>query len=313
MGRLAGLLVVLALLRPLPARGEAGLSGAETLARPLGARATAMGTAFAAVDGGVDSLAYNPAGISTAAHAAVQTSYTRGIADDYFSYGAYVQPLPFGVLAVGGMYYDAGTIHLTLSDGSDRFVKAQQDYVEMLGLGLNLGRGLSAGGLVKVYQLSLGGEARASGYAFDGGLLWHSPVTGLNVGGSVQNLGPDVKFESAKDHLPMVYRGGLAYLLDLERFTAFSDMSTFFTRYLFTAEAIAPARERTAAGAGLEMDMPFAKTNHAFLRVGYIFNRDLDGITFGVGFREKHFTADYALGGQRTVGDVHRFSIGYEF
>jgi len=314
MRTIAASLLFCAVLSPALARADAGLAGGSTLARPLGARASGMGEAFVSVDGGIDSLGYNAAGISTATRPAVQTTYTRGIVDDYFSYAAYVQPLPVGVLAIGAEYYDAGNIHLTLSDGTDRFVKAQQDYVEMLAYGVELAPGLAVGAVAKVFQLNLGQQAHAQGYAGDAGVLWRSPVHGLNLGASAQNLGPNVKFESASDSLPATYLAGASYLLDLERIGYRpEELPNFFSKFLFSGDVILIKDQAPAGAAGIEMDMPFSKAGHVLLRAGYLFNRDIDGLTIGVGFKEGRFIADYAVGLEKTLGDVHRFSIGFTF
>jgi hypothetical protein len=309
-----GLSVLLTVLSPSAARADAGVGGGQTLQRPIGARGPAMGTAFVAADGGVDSLGYNPAGLSTAAHPALQTSYTRGVVDDFFTYAAYVHPLPIGVLALGGIYYDAGNIHITLSDGTDKVVKAQQDYVEMVGLGLNLGRGVSIGGVAKVYQFSLAQVAHAQGFAADAGLIWHTPVENLNAGASAQNMGPNIRYESAGDTLPRTYRGGLAYTLDAQQFDWLDkEGSTFLMKYLFTADGVFTDGLRPAAAVGTEMDMAILKGVHGAIRAGYLFNRDIDGFSLGAGFRERHVIVDYAFGLQKALGDVHRISIGYEF
>jgi hypothetical protein len=43
--------------------------------------------------------------------------------------------------------------------------------------------------------------------------------------------------------------------------------------------------QRAAAGVGLEMGLPVNKTFRADLRLGYLFGRDNDSFTVGVGFK----------------------------
>ncbi len=299
---------------PTAAWSISSTPGGLTLQQPLGARATAMGQGFVAADGGIDSIGYNPAGVSTAAHPSLQTAYTRGVVDDSFGSTAYVHPLGPVVLAAGAAYYDAGTVALNLSNGNTGTVRAQQDFYEMLGLGADLGYGFSAGGLAKAYQFSLGQQAHAQGFAADAGLIYHTPLDGLNLGGSVQNMGPSIKYETGGDVLPTTYRAGAAYLLDLERLNLVPrDGANFFTKYLVTADAIFVRQQPVEAATGLEMDMPFGKFTHVLVRAGFLWNSDSDGLTIGLGFRERHFILDYAVGIQKSLGNLNRFSIGYEF
>lgn len=296
------------------ARSEAGRSAANTLTVPLGSRATAMGDSYVAVDGSVDSLGYNPAGLSRIKRPVLETTYTHGIIDDHFSFTGYAHPMSFGVLSAGALYYDAGTINLNLSNGTTGRRKAQQDMVGLLNASVPLPMGFSAGATGKFYRFELAEEAKASGAAIDLGVLWHSPVKGLNLGAAIQNMGPDVKFEQEGDPLPMTERFGAAYLLDFEKAGGSNDPTrTGFTKFLFTADGIKPRDGQLYAGLGLELDMPLGGATQAALRFGYLFNRDIDSVTAGIGFREKRFVFDYALGVKRAISNVHSFSVGVQF
>lgn len=307
----AALALLAAASPPLP-RAEAGRTAAGTLKRPIGARAIAMAESFAAPDGGLDSVGFNPAGLSRMKRPALQTSYSHGAVDDRFSFGGYAHPLPWGVVSAGFLYYDAGTIALNLSDGTRDNRKAQQDMAALAGLSLPLPAGFSAGGLAKVYRLELAEEARAAGYALDAGLIWHAPVKGVNLGASLQNLGPDVKFEQEGDPLPLTSRLGAAYLLELGRHGPLDSPYTF-TKFLATADAIQVRGEKIAAGLGFEMYMPLAAHSHAALRAGYLFNRDLDAFSLGLGFKDKRFIMDYALGVRRALNKTHHVTLGVQF
>lgn len=272
----------------------------------------AMAEAFSAVDGGVESMGYNPAGI-VGARPVLETLYTHGAIDDHFSFTGYAHPLPFGTLCAGLAYYDAGTVRISLSDGTNESRKAQQDLVALAGASVPLGLGFSAGGLVKSYRLELAQAARATGYAADGGVIWHSPVAGLNFGASLQNLGPNVKYEQEGDPLPATARYGLAYELKLERFGLLKDVPYTINEFLFTADQVKVKDERSSAALGLEMGMPLGQGGHGAVRFGYVFNRDLDSFSFGLGFREGRFIFDYALGVKRAFNNLHHFSVGVYF
>ena len=247
-------------------------------------------------------MGYNPAGLAAAPKPLLQTAFTNGIGDDHLSFTGYAHQLPFGVLTAGFLYYDAGTIDLNLSNGVTGPRKAEQDFVEMAGLSVPLPAGLAAGATFKYYSLTLAEAAHAAGAALDGGLLWHSPVRGLNLGASLQNLGQDVKFEQDGDPLPFTTRAGLAY--------AFTPPAG--ARHLLTADLIKIRNRRTSAGAGFELGLPVGG-GEADLRLGYLLNRDSDSLTAGVGLKEGRLSLSYALGVKRSVSNVHNVSLGVEF
>ena len=122
MRRLAALL----LLAASPALGESGLTGGETLQRTLGARAAAMGRAFVSIPGEPDGLWYNPAGTAFLETPAAATTYLSGLAGGGHGLMTYVQPE--GKIAYSGslLYFNAGTIELNLSNGTQGPVTAQE-------------------------------------------------------------------------------------------------------------------------------------------------------------------------------------------
>ncbi len=302
------------LLLPATLYAEAGRTAASALLlRPLSVRANAMGEAFVAADGGIDSFGYNPAGLTATQRPSLQSLYTPGVVEDRFSFTSYAHPLPFGVLSVGGMYYDAGDLHLQFSDGTHRNVKAEQDMAGILGLSLPLPLGLSAGASAKVFRVELAETAKATGYAFDVGGVWRSPLKGLNLGAAVNNAGPDLKFEEQGDPLPTAFRFGAAYSLNLESALATRESILALSRFLFCVDAVKVREERLSPRAGVEMSAPLLDRGHAALRLGHLFASSPDSFTFGIGLKERRFVFDYAFGVKRELSNVHHFSIGVVF
>ena len=267
-------LIVLTLLRaaaPL-LHAEPGRTAASVLQRPLAARSAGMGEAFAAVDAGVDSLGYNPAGAARLARPELASSYNSGIAGDDFGFLGYAHPLSLATLTAGFVYYDAGSVNLSFSDGRQESRTAEKDMAALLGLGAPLGWGLCIGGTAKVFRLELAEEVKAAGYAADLGALWHTPLKGLNLGVSLQNLGPDVKFEEEGDPLPQTIRFGAAYGFNLDNLDWFREGGLGFSRFLFTADAVKARDENDVLpSAGLEMGIPWGAQSYGALRAGYMF------------------------------------------
>jgi len=296
-------------------RAEPGRTSAATLQQPLSARAVGMGESFAAVDGGLDSLGYNPAGAARLARPQLQTSFFHGIASDDFGFLGYAHPLPFATVTGGVVYYNAGTINVNYSDGTQQSLTAQQDMVGLLSMALPLGAGLCAGGTAKVYRFELAEQARATGFAGDLGVLWHSPLEGFNLGASLQNLGPDVKFEDTGDPLPVTTRFGAAYDFSMANNGWFQKGDYGFSHFLITADAVKLRDQgQVLPAAGLEMGMGLGAEGHGALRAGYMFLRDTSYFSFGVGFREGRWQLDYGLGGNRNdVANTHHLTFGVSF
>lgn len=301
-----------AVLLPALAFGDAATVGAPTLARPFSARALGMAQAFAAVPGGLESAGYNPAGLAGAKRPQLATFYEHGAIEDSFGYLGYAHPTSYGVLDAGLLYYDAGTVHLTLSDGTDTRVKAEQDYVAMFGAAIPLPFDLTIGAIAKAYRFTLAQQATANGFAADGGVQWRSPLRGLTFGASAQNLGPNVKFERQGDPLPLTGRVGAAYALDLNDLGAIKDPTYTLSQFLIAADAVQTRGSPVGANLGLEMSMPMPH-GRASIRGGYLVNNDGQNVAFGVGLREGRFLFDYAMGVTKALNNTQSFSLGVEF
>ncbi len=302
-----------ALLLPGSAAAEAGVSAGSTLSRPIGARAIGMAQAFTAVSGGVTSIGYNPAGLAELERPEIETAYTNGIVDDSFGFFGYAHPTSLGVISAGLVYYDAGVININLTGGVSEDRRAQQDLVFMGGLSLPLVNGFSAGGILKVYRFLLAEEVEAKGFAVDVGGQWQSPIKGLRAGAALQNLGPPVKFEQEGDPLPSTLRVGAAYTRAIQTTQWMRENAFGFTSLTFTADAIQPRNDEFAFAAGTEVGVAMSEQTEFALRFGYLFNRELDSLSIGLGFRQHRFVLDYALGVMRSIKNIHHVSLGYRF
>ena len=308
MTRPRGAAVVLALAF-LASDAGAALS---TLRKPLSARASSLGEAYAAVPGGVSSLGTNPAGLAAAKRPQLETNFQSGVLDDTFGFFGWGQPLPLGTAAAGLSYYDGGKVELVFPGGRTEARQAARDFVGHLAWAVSLPWGISAGAMGKFFTFELAEEAKASGAALDAGAQWATPLKGLTLGGAMQNAGPGVAFERDRDPLPLTLRGGASYqwVGATSPDTEIAAPSTI--RALTTAEAIKTRDERVVGAAGAEIGMDFGLLTLS-LRGGFRFNTNSDGPTFGLGMRERRFTLDYALGDKRGLGHVHNASFGVRF
>ena len=292
------------------ARAAASTAGI-TLRRPVSARAAALAESYAAVAGGASSLGANPAGLVGARCPELESAFTSGILDDAFGFLGYAHPVSAGVLAAAVAYYDAGKVELVFPGGAQETRAAQRDIVGQAGWAKDLGAGFSAGVLGKFYRFELAQEARASGFAADGGLQWAVPLRGLRLGASVSNLGPGVKYESESNPLPLTARFGAAWTLaSRPPDPAQNDTGT---RLTLLADGVKVRDEKAYGSVGGEFGIEVGSSMELALRAGWAFNHGSDGAAFGLGVREGRFTLDYALAAKRELGNVHHVSLGVRF
>lgn len=178
-----------------------GSAAASELLIPVGARDLALGGASIASTMGVDALFWNPAGLGRMTRDAEGMFSTMSyIADIGVSYGAVAGRFGgFGVLGLSVKSLDFGEIPLTTTEDSEgeggRFFSPT-----FFTLGLSYGRQLtdriSAGVTLKLISETID-RVSSSGVAFDFGVQYQGVVgvSGLQLGVSVKNIGPGMKFD----------------------------------------------------------------------------------------------------------------------
>lgn len=308
-----------------------GTTAAPVLQLPLGARAYSMGGAFTAVADDISTLHYNPAGLSNLNHRELTLMYLRGLDGQNLEYIAGGTPLAFSGLIGEGyaslasslLFSQNGAIEVNTlnADGSlagSESLSAGGDLVFTLGYSERAGdmefqykgRGMSVEHLVgvsgKIIRSTLAQRYSATALAADLGYHVQSPEAGFKLGVSALNLGTSMKFVEEADPLPLTLRAGMAYLPRLAGEAALTDAQTV----LFAADVDYLTEEKQwHLNAGVE----YSPVKNYSARLGYQFNRDVSGLTFGFGGDFKSLRLAYAWGMQSALSDVHRFSITYRF
>lgn len=293
------LVFLAALSRPAPLCAEsAGTSLFNFLSFDSNGRAAGMGGTYTALACNSSALAYNPAGLARGGRSEatfMHNQYFQDITQDYLSYasphkwGAAVNYLNFG-----------GIREATLSNpsGTGLGEVGLNDMAFSFGYGANIGD-ISAGAGLKFVRESIAGIA-GQGFMLDAGVLWIVPGTGgLKLGAVVQNVGPDIKFQSTKEPLPLAMRAGAAYRVSLysQKTTLALDVQKV------RAEAVTFRLGAEVLIAGV---VP--------LRAGYnTQNDDGPGISAGTGYATKTVNFDYAYVPFKTLGASHRFSVTFRW
>ncbi len=315
MSRAAALTLLLLGAGSRTASAEAGRTAAVFLRRALGARAAALGGAYAAVaDGGPESTQYNPALVAALRRPALTTSYLSGFGGTSHGHLGWAQPLPYGTAAVGLLYFNAGSISVNRSDGQTGTVTAEEDTAWTLSYAAPLFWGFSAGGTYRYLRLDLAEAAHAVTHQTDMGLFWKPPIPYLTLGGAYQYWGPDIRFEEAGDPPPKTLRYGAAFRfpdLDAKVIDPKTDLEAF--DMTVAADMVQSLFEPASPRAGLELGLTPAFMTRVALRFGYVLKRYSEGLTFGAGFRHGNVGFDYAYGSARDLPGLQNLTLTISF
>ncbi len=294
------------------AAADSGLTAAPVLNRPVGARSSAMGRAFAAVPGDPEGLMYNPAGLAFITAPRPYAAYMNGLVGGY---GLVAAPFPVKgfVITPAFLYYNSGSMGLNLSDGTSGNVTAELDQVPMLSAAYRPIPRLAVGATVKRASIELAEAASAASVNFDAGamyLIGH----GFSAGASLMNAGQGMKFEDASDPAPRTLRAGLAWKLVPGK-PNFMDPSADITysEFIVTTDWSKTVKEDSRLQSGLETNMALPYGVTLSLRGGYLFSRDEEGATFGFGIKRGRWAFDFGFETAGELGTRRPVSLSYQF
>ena len=294
---------------------NAGTTGFSFLKVGVGARAAALGGAYTAISGDLESTAWNPAGIYDVGERAAAVSLTSYLVDT--EAGFLCVALPSGsrvawmntsgiswrsMWAVSVNYFTYGDLQRTSKEG------------EVTGTfgAFDVATGLTAAQRVWGDRLTLGATAKwiysgiddfsADAMAVDLGVLARGPIPGMTVGASMSNLGT-VRSGFTKgyeDSLPVLLRAGVSHR-----------PAHFPVPVLLSGDITIPNDNDAYFTFGAEIRLAGGLT----LRPGYSLQQSgLDGdealgLSTGAGLDLKGMRCDYAYASFPALGDVHRVSL----
>ena len=157
-----------------------------------GARPVAIGGAFTGIADDINTIFYNPAGLTNISSMEYVFSYTDWLVDSKFFSGAFGYTTGFGSFGVSFVHFGIKEFEETLPlqpEGTGRMVGAGN-----LALGLAYAREitdrLSLGGHVRYIQETLDQDVRKT-VAFDVATFYRTGFHNLTLGIALRNLGPD--------------------------------------------------------------------------------------------------------------------------
>ncbi|RMI01313.1 MAG: hypothetical protein D6681_10980 [Calditrichaeota bacterium] len=317
-----------------------GTNAAAFLEIGVGARAMAMGGAYASIANDPTALYYNPAGIVWNENIQVELMHTEWLVETNYEFIGVTMPVPLFRSSIGVSflmldYGEQPVRTVERPEGTGQTYTAR-DYAVGLSYAVALTPHFSFGMSGKYINQRIWNES-GDAFALDLGIFYNTPVKGLRLGMSMSNFGgeisllgrdldstkdPDernenvdfvpVQFKTNSFPLPVLFRAGVSYEMTMGN----------LGKLLISSDLSHPSHATESINVGVE----YGYAGIFFLRAGVenLFERDeenvgtTDRLTLGGGIDyyqpgKMGFRIDYAFADWGPLNNVHRFSIGIIF
>ena len=316
---------------------KVGTTSAKFLNIPVGARATAMGTAFVSIANDATATYWNAGILNLLIKPEIYISHSVWFGGLSFDFGSAVYPLgSSGAYGTLGVSYTSLTMPeelvTTVDDPEGQFgaTFSAGSYAIGISYGKSLTDRFAIGGTAK-YIVETIYNSKASGVAVDIGTIYTTPFKGIRLGVNISNFGPKMQIlgedlmvqkdidpsiagnnesvnamlKTDKYDLPLTMRIGLSW----------DPIKNASNRLTIIADAMHPNDNNESLNIGAE----YAFLGESFfLRGGYknLFLENNEGkFTLGFGIRI-HSNAstikfDYAFSEFKHLQNVHVFSLAF--
>ena len=171
-----------------------GTTAAEFLSIPVGARATAMGSAFAASVEDATAIYWNPGGVGRIQQATFVAEHADWLAGIRFNFAAVALPTRLGTFGVGVTALRTPEMMVTTVEeqmGTGERFEASS-YAVAVSYGRALMERFAFGITVKAITERIW-NSRATGFAVDMGTVFTTPFRGIRLGASMSNFGTKMR------------------------------------------------------------------------------------------------------------------------
>lgn len=279
-----------------------GTNGLAFLKIDVDGRSAAMGGAYTALASGASAAYWNPAGLADSENENVMLTHLVWLSDitqEYsavkFNSGRHHFSLAVNVFNIPGIEI-RGEAPSAEPDGTVDAV----NFYSAFGYARSFGKKWQAGLTLK-YLFQKLYLVSANGFAFDFGIKYHSVVTGLDWGFTVQNMGKMEPLQKEATPLPLLVRSGFAYHLPFQ---------LFGENPLLAADIEYVKEEETSLRIGTELPLMGGLS----YRLGFHIAKDRVQWSTGVGLNYKTFYFDYAFAPDPfDLGTSHRLTLGLYF
>lgn len=291
---------------------KVGTFDGQFLKIAVGARATAMGGAFVGVADDATALFWNAAGIAKldsdkSELSLHHASWPADMSFDQVAYVFHLKKIP-GAFGVHARALTMDPMVETTAYQPDPVVGTGNTFdAGMMTAGVTYARSFtdkfSAGVTFNMVHEGLADLSQQT-FAFDIGTLYDVGTLGMKIGMAISNIGSQIKFIERESRIPAIFRVGTSAMV----------FQTADQKLLGAFEFSHPPDNSERLNAGFE----YGFKKYVFLRGGYNFNYDSEGIAGGAGF---HFPVsvagqadlDYAYTDMKDLGGSHRVSLKFVF
>ena len=286
-----------------------------------GARASALSGAFCSIASTSDAVFWNPAGITKVNGFDASVNYIGWFMDvKHYAFSAAYNMGDLGTLGFQAIMTDIGEIEETRVDmiGVGGLVDGMYNpgltgkvfKPSSMALGLSYAQRLtdrfSFGVTMKYVREDLVYE-KANALVFDGGFLFDTKYRSIVIGASIRHFGSEVKFVDKNYPLPQTFNIGVSTYLFSPDDPLISSMGDH--SLLFSYDMIQPRDYDQMHSMGLE----YSFKDLVFLRGGYTFNSDQEGLSAGIGLLVNKYRIDYSYSDYgQYLDSVHRITVGFE-
>jgi Type IX secretion system protein PorV len=291
---------------------KVGTFDGQFLKIDVGARAAGMGGAFVAIADDATALYWNCAGIALIANDKSELSLNHAnwpsdLSFDQVGYVFHIKRIP-GAFGVAARALSMQPMVETTAYQPDPDVGTGRTFdAGMMAAGVSYARAFTdkfrAGVTANFIHEGLA-DLSQQAFSFDLGTLYDVGTLGMKIGMAIQNMGAQIKFIDRSARIPSIFRVGTSATL----------MQSADQKLVGSFEFSHPPDNAERMNVGGE----YSFHRYLFLRGGYNFNYDSEGIAGGVGF---HFPVsvagkadlDYSYTDMKDLGGAHRFTLKFLF
>ena len=312
-----------------------GTSAAAFLEIGVGARAMAMGGAYAALANDASGIYWNPAGIAWSTGMQAELMHTEWLAETNFDFVGIVAPIPairstIGI-ALTNMDYGENPVRTVERPEGTGEMWSARDMAIYVSYAMALTDRFSFGLSGKYISQRIWSET-GSAIAMDVGVFYNTMLKGLRLGACISNFGSEIQLsgrhltvthdidelnanfdrvpadlKTGSYDLPLLFRVGLSYETGIGQ----------FGKAVFAVDVNHPSNATESVNIGAE----YGFGNMFFLRGGYenMFEKDsINGLTLGGGIEyfkagSMGFRLDYCWSDWGILNNSQRISLGLMF
>jgi hypothetical protein len=277
----------------------------------VSARAAALNGSFVSMKDDPNVLFYNPAALGTLSRPKISASYLDHLMDvstGSLSYAQYIEGI--GNIGGGITYINYGSFNRTNQNLDVIGTFEAKELALITGIALHYDDDILVGVNVKYIYSSIA-EYSSNALAIDLGFLYDVPSQNLTIGGSVLNLGTQLKtYAGTTESLPLDVIFGitkrpehLPIFLNLDFHRLNEKGNVFWDRFsAFTVGAEILMSE------SLRLRVGYNNKQRTDLKMGT--SAGLAGFSLGAGIIVKDYQFDYAFNSYGKISGLHRISLG---